>query len=64
MESIAIILARNSQELEVPFFQHMAQAESGAHQAHECAFDEKHPIRRVGDAEGARGNDHTFDVCY
>jgi hypothetical protein len=25
-----------------------------AHKAHECAFDEKHPVLRVGDAEGAR----------
>jgi hypothetical protein len=23
------------------------------HKAHECAFDEKHPVLRVGDAEGA-----------
>jgi hypothetical protein len=24
------------------------------HKAHECAFEEKHPVLRVGDAEGAR----------
>jgi hypothetical protein len=41
------------------------------HKAHECAFDEKHPVRRVGDAEGAlamadlySGISHTKTFLY